>query len=451
MPPKDCPPHERGEECKETPSVDDYLNPKSKHYWNFKPAALPGDSILDCSGVDEKGISKKDGPQIYLQKVNPTVSTIGVPDPNHIYSVKMSPDFLDKLKATLELSVSGSPTAFAATASSSGTEMVKLAGAAFGRYAALKTNDNGIPGFMPRFKRMPPPRAKESPFSVVLNRLADLEETRIALLKGGNANQASLDGIAAEQARLRKLIEGGVREETFTYSFAFDPSDVVDKKKISGTDPADTIKIPKGELCPKAATKANLHLDVSTQSSNFVNAQKMGNAKATNGSASTVDISDGFRYRVPVFAIARIDLKQDGPIVETASELKQDSSIVEKANEEGKQGPSIIPGFELPGTHAVAQWGTVRVLPRRIGIGSGALSASFDPITGALKSLTNDGEGGGYQMMISAIGETKKDHEAEALEKEVKELKMRQDRCKLRSDLGLSLPSDCPTTTDGSD
>ena len=56
----------------------------------------------------------------------------------------------------------------------------------------------------------------------------------------------------------------------------------------------------------------------------------------------------------------------------------------------------------LDGIFSIAQAGIVRSLPRRLGFGSGTLSASLDPQTGMLKSISTDAAGAGIEPLAFA-------------------------------------------------
>lgn len=407
----------------EGPTVEKLLDPTSACYWKFKKAELPEGSVLACGTENSLGLYRSETPI--------TAAATSTPDPTQIYAVSLKPPLFSKLKASLEMSPNGTLSQFAATSSSAGKELgtyALKAGLAYvggGSSPLFLSSDAGN-------KRMDGLKQNTAgkymlgeDFKKVLRELAALEKSRLALIMSGKATAESLAAITAQQTILRRMIEGWVKEEplVLTIPFALDGDNGRSKE----------FDIPSGVACPKNSVKARISFNPIADQAKFVDAQP-----AHGGSEAT---DDGFRYRVPRLYHAKVQLLATDP--GTCNIIPPQPDAPDKNAACGVKD-ACKNCMDIQGVLSIAQWGIVRQLPRRIGFGSGSLSASLDPVTGGLKSVSNEAEGAGQQILLTTLEEVQKDHGLEAMKDEANKLELKLKLCKLRADMGLPPADGCP-------
>ena len=406
----------------EGPTIEKLLDPTSACYWKFQKAELPDGSVLVCSAERSIGLYRSETPV--------TAAVTNTPDPTQIYAVSLKPPLFSKLKASLEMSPNGTLSQFAATSSSAGKEF-----GTFALKAALAYVSGGPSPFLlssvagnKRLDSLKRNIAGEymlgEDFKKVLRELAALEKSRLALIKSGKATAESLAAITAQQTILRRMIEGWVKEEPLVLTIPFPLAD--------GDGESQPFQIPSGVACPKSPVNALISFDPIGDNTKFVNAQAKDKGSEMSG--------DGFRYRVPRLYHAKVQLLAKDP--DTCAIIKPEPDATKETACNVKEACANC--MDIQGVLSIAQWGTVRQLPRRIGFGSGSLSASLDPVTGGLKSVSNEAEGAGQQILLTTLEEVQKDHDLEAMKDEATKLELKLKLCKLRADMGLPPAEGCP-------
>lgn len=389
-----------GEKC----SIEETLNPSDVCALRFRRAELSmGNELFSC----------QDNVNVVLAG-DPSVTLDTVPDPEHIYAVNLKPGLFEKLQLDLELAAGGAPTRLSSMSSSALANVTQtMLGAAAG--TTVKGN-----------KIFSLPTSGTQPDQVivavkaVMGRILALEAERQAKLREANGQAAAM-ALAAEQARLRTLIEGGIHTTEQRLRITFDPPDAESKflsvvTTLEGFDPCGS--------SPTSAVIARLHLHTDGHTDAWVRRQTP--AEGDQG-------EQGFRYRVPRYANAAIELcLKECPD-------PRNSGGTEKQLQAGQQGR-----YQIARALPINQWGTVRSLPRRLGMGAGAVKAALDPMTGALKLIGTEGAGSMQQPFIAAMTEADKDHELSALQREKTELELRKSICENRKNLGLPIPEYCP-------
>lgn len=408
------------------------LDPESACYWRFKKAELPNGAALLCDKENPRGLYRSESPI--------TATTSNTPDPGEIYAVSLKPEFFSKLKASLEFSPNGALTQFAATATSAGKEGVVL----FTKVALAATTGVASPitllnkrndEFPKRTVKGMPEYTLGKEFEEVLGKLAELEDSRLKLIMSGKATAEALAAISAQQTVLRRLIEGSVQEGPLVLTIPFN----------LGKSMTRSVSFPirEGAVCQESPVSATIDFDPVPGNSTFVDVQEP---------TSTKD-QDGFRYRVPRLFQAKMRLATNDSAPPSSPPSTGAAKAVEPTcfdDPPKKPGPElktqvVIPScLDVQGSLSIAQWGVVRQLPRRIGYGSGSLSASLDPVSGGLKSVSNESEGAGQQILLTTLEEVQKDHGLEAMKDEATKLELKLKLCKLRADMGLPPAEGCP-------
>ncbi len=363
---------------------------------------------------------------------DPTVTLVTVPDPDHVYAISLKPGPFEKLKLDMELAANGIPTKLSSVSSSALVDTIQtVIGSSVGGF--MKAS-GGIHAELFDFGISNGDEDIKAAIGTIIKQIIALERERQAKLREANG-QAAAAALAAEQAQLRTLIEGGTKDSEERLRITFDPPNPKSVKVDNDTLFQTTV--PEGVLgfhpCGKPAdptaisVAAVLHLAPDGYSHAWVERQS---PTITTGN------SQGFRYRVPRQVATAIELRSS---CATGCNMSRPASEITTDPVVWKPGQ-----YEIARSLSINQWGVVRSLPRRVGWGAGSVSASLDPQTGALKLVGTEGAGSMQQPFIAAMAEAGKDHELSALQREKTELELRLSICNNRRNLGLPVPADCP-------
>lgn len=355
-------------------------------------------------------------------------TTLAVPDPEHVYAVRMRAGSFEKLKASLQLAAHGAPAAFSATGESAWLEVSK-----FLLVAATRTlsTDSSLKAVMPvgvteRIAAVSPTVEN------VLGRIEQLQADRLRLARAGSLSPASRDVLDSELARLRQILEGRLIERPVTARLMFTPTGATGRVRASQALTGVCPPHKQGESSTPVALAAWLSLEPLPGHASFI-----GRVRESTVEPSNADDS-GLRYRVASIATGQVGLTlcQSPPVVqETASAPPYCPSVM--------PDPTHTRWVPLQSSLTIAQGGQVRSLPRRLGFGSGHLEAAFDPLSGGLTAVTSDSKGASYDGLRTVVDEAGTDHELAALEREAKLLQQRKSICDNRRALGMPIPQDC--------
>jgi len=352
-------------------------------------------------------------------------STVPVPDADHIYAVRMHAGAFEKLETTLTLSEHGAPTSFSATGTSSGMRIADFALRA-AMIGILKQDADG--------RSTASADANRAQMIDLLNQMDQWDQQLLDLAQAGALSQTSRDVIVGKLQELRQKLEGQSVEQTITLQLVFDPpnGDAAqhDEVEMPGFCPPSPDQSPAAEgdaEKPEARSPpltARLTLRPLSQHVELTTTIDRTSAALVEAEAK------GLRYRVPVLNRGYLSLAVE-PDQSPDACMPGDSQPMP---------PQCIP---IESTLLIAQQGSVRALPRRLGLGTGAMKATLDAASGGLSSVTTETRGGAYDLVNAVVDEAGRDHELAALEREAKLLQQRVAICKSRRELGMAIPQDC--------
>lgn len=387
-------------------TVQQRLDPSQECYWRFRSQDPGGDgALLSCS---EGNVRK------YLMLADsPAAIAVPVPDPEQIFAVDLVARGFQRLKVDLALSQSGAPSKLAFSASSPVTEIADLI---LSQSQTLEIRALGHGRGVPAFGSATPGSGR-SPINEVVAKLAALEVAKIALMRQPGATASSFEQIAREQQRLRAMVEGTVTQESSVARLVFDPgsirnlnSPIIVERPQIGSDAENQVGLDCGS---GVVSRGEWKLQLRAQEGSRAYAQ-------ANQSSVAAPVGSGYRYRVPVWATA--SLMFDGC-----------------SSDRSKCAPSYHP---IPGSLAIPQWGPTRALPRRVGIGEGAVESTIDPVTGALVAVGSEGDNGAALDAIKDFAQRLEPRPRVAPD-ELGTLERQVSICTARYQLGQPLEGEC--------
>jgi hypothetical protein len=380
------------EEC----TVQQRLDPSHQCYWRFR-SQDPGSegALLSCSA---------DRLNRYLTIADtPQAVALPVPDPAQIFAVDLVARGFQRLQVDLSLSQSGAPSKLAFTASSPLTEITDFI-LSQSRILEKETTSHSLAAL--RFD-LTAVGGAGSPIDQVVTKLAELEVAKIALMRQPGATASSFEQIAREQQRLRAMVEGTVTQESSVARLVFDPGTITDLsspivvvRPQLGGDQENQVQLGCGS---GVVSNGEWKLELRAQEGSRAYAQ-------ANQSSEMTPIGSGFRYRVPVLASASLTFDGCGC----------DSSACAPAS------------YPIP----------TRALPRRVGIGEGAVQSTLDPLTGALLAVGSEGDNGAALDAIKDFAQ-RLEPRPRAAPDELGALERQVGICTARYQLGQPLEGEC--------
>lgn len=338
----------------------------------------------------------------------PTVVTVPVPDPDRVFAVSLRARGFERLTVGLTLSQGGAPSSLKYEATAPFLDTLKTVIGA----ARMLTSTSKALLFATGNQSVSSASVAQTDLQMVVDALATLEQARLNLAKSPGATQASLDAIRDQQSVLRALVEGSVRPVEDKFILLFDPENLEDSERRTARR-ISMVNAGKGDPLlpcdPRTTTDWILKLTPQPDALAF--------AKANLPSAS--DKEDGFKYRVPLFTEA----------------------VLEIGNPPVSGDP---PNLRVAAPVVVPQWGWVRSLPRRIGLGAGSLEATLDPATGALTKVGSMADNtAGLDATRAVLGEIERQRADPAPPDVKSELERQVAICAARHRLGMPLEGDC--------
>ncbi|NBD96247.1 MAG: hypothetical protein GVY11_07225 [Gammaproteobacteria bacterium] len=362
------------------------------------------------------------------------VESLPALDPEHIYAMRLRAHPFQKLEASLSLNSRNAPVKHHAEGTSAAVSVLGYAMRVAG--SNLLSSTDSIPSQNVRFtheESSDSPQDNTADIRAVVKKMKQILETRRSLATTGSLNPSSLSEIEASLGRLEEALEGSVSMRQLDLNFHCFPYQASDNQ-YACTSPILNQLI-----------EFDIH-DRSTgeQTESIINLWMAIKAEPTEGSRefreaiskTVTEINDdlnGHPYRIPAWTSLQLQFWA----VESRSQGSSNPSGVNDCESSRKLC------IDIPGAFAVAQFGSVLRLPRRMGL-SGALSAELDPATGGLRRIEVNGTGGGKAIAESLVEQLERDQELEALKRESDVLSAQKSICESTTALEVERPAFCP-------
>lgn len=425
-----------------------YLDSSDACYWRLESRRPNAATALAACALSTFGGNLDAAPKAaYLvADAPPQLSALVQPDFTEQYAVQLSPSAFERLKTQITLTPQGGLMEFTAASTHMAAEVAEAVTSALisGVIKASEATAVGVQSTTPS----DPPRSAPLPdLQALIDALHETEVRRLDALELPDAS-AALAAIALEQAALKALAEGAVSERTVVVEAS---APALNLQVNSDEDP----KVKGDEFVfPTAKTEMDLTAQMACAYRDGDRASTQPSAKlvlwiapvldsyqsARRAARSTSD--DGLRYRVAVDATGQV-------VVACSRGMRGRCSQASEPLVEDRSGPfAAMPRgarVNVTGNVSVPQWGTTLSLPRRVGWGSGSISAKIDPQLGSLTYVaTENTDSLGASVVNNLYAETTKDKKTAALMAEQQALDLQVKICASRAALGLPLGQECP-------